>query len=275
LGVGEKGIAAVDDDVALFHEWRDLADHLIDRLSGLDHHLRFARFLERANEFFDRASRPNVFSLGACSREFVGNFGCAIKNGDRESFGFHVENEVLSHNGQADESNIALIRAHFSVSFLSKPQELQSKGRLKDMANSVCEILLTESALQAPGQNGDSSAGAIIDFLGVVRKLETGREIAGIDYEAHIKMAEHQLRLIANAAIGKFELQRVVLHHRIGFVPAGEASLFLRVSASHRAAAFNASKWIVDELKKKVPIWKKPKYKTASHIRESETVTAI
>jgi len=55
-------------------------------------------------------------------------------------------------------------------------------------------------------------------------------------------------------------LNQVLLHHRVGFVRTGEASLFLRVSAQHRAAAFEASKWIVDELKKKVPIWKKPAF---------------
>jgi molybdopterin synthase catalytic subunit len=141
------------------------------------------------------------------------------------------------------------------------------------MANSVCEILVTELALQAPEQDASADAGAVVDFFGVVRKLEDGREIAGIDYESHRKMAEHQLRLIANAAVEKFQLRQVMLYHRIGFVPAGEASLFLRVGASHRAAAFDASEWIVDELKKKVPIWKKPKFEAASHIPESETVT--
>ena len=146
--------------------------------------------------------------------------------------------------------------------FLPSRKSPQSKGRFKVMANSVCEILVTESALQVPEQNRDFSAGAIVDFFGVVRKLEDGREIAGIDYEAHVEMAQHQLRLIANTGIERFELKWVLLHHRIGFVPTGEASLFLRVSASHREAAFDASKWIVDELKKKVPIWKKPKYKT-------------
>ncbi len=128
------------------------------------------------------------------------------------------------------------------------------------MANAVCEILVTESALQAPDQNISAEAGAVVDFFGVVRKLEDGREIQGIDYEAHVKMADHQLRLIANAAAEKFQLKQVVLHHRFGFVGAGEASLFLRVSAPRRTAAFEASKWIVDELKKKVPIWKKPKF---------------
>jgi molybdopterin synthase catalytic subunit len=142
------------------------------------------------------------------------------------------------------------------------------------MANSVCEVLVTESALQPPDHDSDFAAGAVIDFSGVVRKLEDGREIEGIDYESHKKMAEHQMRLIAEAAIEKFQLKEVVLHHRVGFVQAGEASLFLRVSAPHRGPAFEASKWIVDELKKKVTIWKKPRIKTANHIQKGETVTA-
>src|SRR5438045_70388 len=126
------------------------------------------------------------------------------------------------------------------------------------MANSVCEVLVTESALQTPEWDADVSAGALVDFVGVVRKLEDDREIEGIEYESHLKMAEYQLRLIAEAASKKFQLKQVVVHHRIGFVPAGQASLFLRVSAPHRAAAFEGSKWIVDELKQKVPIWKRP-----------------
>jgi len=136
------------------------------------------------------------------------------------------------------------------------------------MANSVSQVLLTEARLDAPTEDvrhGESvhwridlGAGAVVDFWGVVRELEDGRKIEGIDYEAHEAMAEHQMKVIADAAAETFGLSQVVLHHRVGFVPTGEASLFLRVSAQHRAAAFEASKWIVDELKKKVPIWKKP-----------------
>ena len=128
------------------------------------------------------------------------------------------------------------------------------------MANSVCEVLVTESALHAAERDNAVDAGAIVDFFGVVRNLEGDREVEGIQYEAHVAMAEHQLRLIAGGGGEKFHLKKVVLHHRIGFVAAGEASLFLRVTAPHRAAAFDGSKWIVDELKRKVPIWKKPVY---------------
>ena len=127
------------------------------------------------------------------------------------------------------------------------------------MANFVCEVLLTEGPLEAPPKNHHGDSGATVDFWGVVRRLEDGREIEGIDYEGHPEMAEHQLRQIAEQAVEKFRLQRVIVYHRIGFIAVGEPSLFLRVATPHRSEAFRASQWIVDELKKKVPIWKKPR----------------
>ena len=128
----------------------------------------------------------------------------------------------------------------------------------KRMANSVCEIFLTEAPLKSPKRNA-TDVGALVDFWGVVRKLEDGREIEGIEYEAHREMAEHQLRLIAEQAAENFRLQVVLIHHRVGFIAVGEPSLFLRVTSLHREEAFRASQWIVNELKKKVPIWKKPR----------------
>ena len=131
------------------------------------------------------------------------------------------------------------------------------------MANSVCDVLLTQMRLRnaaATTEDVDLSAGAIVDFWGVVRELEDEREIEGIDYEAHGAMAEHQLSIIAKEAAARFELRRVVIRHRVGFVEVGEASLFVQVTAAHRTAAFEASKWIVDELKRKVPIWKHPRF---------------
>ena len=127
------------------------------------------------------------------------------------------------------------------------------------MANVVCEILVTEAPLVAAGRSA-AGAGAFVDFWGVVRPIENGCEIEGIDYDAHHEMAEHQLKRIAEQAAERFELKRVIIHHRTGFVAVGEASLFLRVASSHRRAGFEASQWIVDELKKKVPIWKQPAF---------------
>jgi molybdopterin synthase catalytic subunit len=128
------------------------------------------------------------------------------------------------------------------------------------MANPGCKVSLTKAPLKAPENDIDPAAGAVVVFWGVVRELENGRKIEGIDYEAHQVMAEHQLQLVAEAATEGFQLKKVTIHHRVGFVRAGEPSLFLQVWAQHRAAAFESSKWIVDELKRKVPIWKRPKY---------------
>ena len=71
-------------------------------------------------------------------------------------------------------------------------------------------------------------------------------------------MARHQMEILAAEAREKFVLEAVSLQHRIGFIAAGEASLFLRCSSRHRAAAFAGSEWIIVELKKRVPIWKRP-----------------
>ena len=129
------------------------------------------------------------------------------------------------------------------------------------MANPVCEVLLTDAQLKAPQDDLDLSVGAVVDFWGIVRTAEDGGEIDGIKYETHQAMAEHQLSRIAQQTIEKFKIELIVIHHRTGFIAAGEASLFIRVASRHRAEGFQASQWAVDELKRKVPIWKRPKFK--------------
>ena len=141
------------------------------------------------------------------------------------------------------------------------------------MANVVCEISLTEAPL--PARTSDvAAAGAVVDFWGVVRPIEDGREIEGIEYDAHCEMAKHQLKRIAEQAAERFGLRLVIVHHRIGFIAIGEASLFLRVASSHRNESFRASQWIVEELKKKVPIWKRPRFKLANrHVSRTQAAT--
>jgi molybdopterin synthase catalytic subunit len=134
------------------------------------------------------------------------------------------------------------------------------------MANVVSEISVTQTPLVGGVQGSDiAGAGAIVDFWGVVRLIEDGRQIEGIDYEAHREMAERQLKRIAEQAAERFGLKLIILRHRIGFIPVGEPSLFLRVATPHRDQGFLASQWIVDELKKRVPIWKRPRFKLDNH----------
>ncbi|HEY0369060.1 MAG TPA: molybdenum cofactor biosynthesis protein MoaE [Chthoniobacterales bacterium] len=122
------------------------------------------------------------------------------------------------------------------------------------------DVSLLDQPIPAAPQSFADEAGGIVDFWGVVRGVEAGRAICGIEYEAHRSMAEHQLRAIADEAAREFALEELILRHRIGFVAVGEASLFLRVGSRHRAAAFQASAWIVDELKKRATIWKHPRF---------------
>jgi len=142
------------------------------------------------------------------------------------------------------------------------------------MANYLCEIALVEGPLALDSPFDTPGAGAIVNFLGNVRPLENGASIAGLEYEAHREMAEHQLRTVAQEAAKRFDLLAIRLHHRVGYVPRGETSLFLRVGAAHRGAAFAAGQWIVDELKQRVPIWKTPIFDNVSAAAEKRGVTA-
>jgi molybdopterin synthase catalytic subunit len=129
------------------------------------------------------------------------------------------------------------------------------------MANSVCAVSITEEPLELSASPEDLEAGAVVVFWGNVRALENGRVITGIDYEAHRTMAEYQMRLIAESAARKFEVREIFLRHRVGFVAAGAPSVVVRVASGHRGEAFRASEWIMDELKRVVPIWKRPVFK--------------
>jgi molybdopterin synthase catalytic subunit len=134
----------------------------------------------------------------------------------------------------------------------------------KRMAISVCEVSITETPLDLPAANHDPEAGAVVVFWGAVRLIEDGREISGIEYEAHREMAEHQMRLVAESAAKKFDdVREIFVRHRIGFVAAGEPSVVVRVTSGHRGAGFRASELIMDELKRVVPIWKRPVFKEA------------
>jgi molybdopterin synthase catalytic subunit len=126
-----------------------------------------------------------------------------------------------------------------------------------------CEIRITREPLNAARLNFSRNEGAVVDFFGVVRTIENDRVIDGIEYEAFEAMAERQLVLIAEEARDRYRLALVIIHHRIGYVRAGEASLFVRVTARHRRAAFEGSCQIIERLKQTVPIWKHPVYANA------------
>ena len=98
--------------------------------------------------------------------------------------------------------------------------------------------------------------GAELVFHGVVRDTEGGRPITALYYEHYAGMAEQELHTIAAAAAERFDLDDLLCVHRVGEVPAGEASLRVVMRARHRAATLEAMAWFIQQLKTDVPIWK-------------------
>jgi len=103
-------------------------------------------------------------------------------------------------------------------------------------------------------------AGAIATFTGTTRVHSRGRTVTHLDYEAYEGMAEKVMEEIAEALRARYELTAIAIHHRIGRVMIGETSVVIAVSAPHRQDALAACKDAIDELKERVPLWKKEVY---------------
>ncbi len=104
----------------------------------------------------------------------------------------------------------------------------------------------------------DGEEGAEASFLGVVRATEDGRRIRGIEYSAYEAMAREMLGQLHSRAFAELGAHRVYVHHRIGFVAAGEPSVIIQVRAKHSSAAFELCQWYLREIKTRTPIWKQP-----------------
>jgi len=104
--------------------------------------------------------------------------------------------------------------------------------------------------------------GAIVTFLGVVRVMGDGdRPVDGLAYEAYPAMALPEMRAIGAEASTRFGEARVAIAHRVGDLGLGEVSVAIAVASKHRAVAFDACEYVIDELKQRVPIWKKENYR--------------
>lgn len=104
------------------------------------------------------------------------------------------------------------------------------------------------------------SDGAVLLFWGVVRNENDGREVSGLEYEAYAAMAEAKLREIVGEAAERWSVGEIVVVHRVGKLDVGEASVGIAVAAPHRGEVYEASRYVIEELKRRVPIWKREHY---------------
>ncbi len=102
--------------------------------------------------------------------------------------------------------------------------------------------------------------GAVILFLGAVRQVNDGRAVTGIDYAAYEGMALRELRAIVEEGAATFDTADVVVEHRLGELQVEEISVGIAVGHPHRDAAYELSRWVIEELKRRVPIWKREHY---------------
>lgn len=124
------------------------------------------------------------------------------------------------------------------------------------------DLTITESPIVeadlVSGRELSDKAGAVVSFLGIVRGTEGTQSISALDYECFKPMAEHQFNLLFDELEKRGPIESVRLIHRTGEVKVSEPSLWVEIVAPHRGEAFAACQWLIDEMKRVVPIWKKP-----------------
>jgi molybdopterin synthase catalytic subunit len=115
-----------------------------------------------------------------------------------------------------------------------------------------------------------SDCGATVTLDGYVRQFTKGRETLYLIYEAYEEMALKEMKKLIDAAREEFEISHAGIVHRLGRLDIGETSVVISVAAPHRKAAFEACEWLIRELKRTVPIWKKEVYADGEHWVEGE-----
>lgn len=116
--------------------------------------------------------------------------------------------------------------------------------------------------------------GAVVIFEGVVRNQTRGRRTLYLEYEAYAEMALQRMALLAEQALQKFQIRDAALVHRLGRLEVGETSVMIAVASAHRAAAFEACRWLIDTLKQTVPIWKKEHFEDGAVWADGEPFPA-
>lgn len=100
-------------------------------------------------------------------------------------------------------------------------------------------------------------SGGIDVFVGTVRNNTRGKPVVRLEFEAYESMALRELQQIADTVMQRWPVQQLLIHHRVGVLAVGEVPVLIAVAAAHRAAAFEACRYVIDTLKETVPIWKK------------------
>lgn len=210
--------------------------------------LFFGMLKDLAARASDSLTLPEDATLG----DVLQHYEQAIPRDLRASLAMSVNQEYAAPDARLrDGDEVALLPP---VSGGSTEQPTGTTGGRSTHAAIVSGTIDTASLLKAIKQPED---GATVVFEGIVRDHTRGRRTLYLDYEAYEEMALKQMEQLAERALMDFKIRDVAIVHRLGRLEIGETSVLLVVASAHRAAAFEACRWLIDTFKCTVPIWKK------------------
>jgi len=184
--------------------------------------------------------------------------------------GARVEELLAGLKGRLPEGAVRSIAVSVNAEYASADHLLHEgdevgllppvSGGTRHGAGNGVYTALTREAIDAKGlveQAKRPEDGGVVVFDGIVRDNSRGRRTLYLDYEAYEEMAERELQKLAVEARARFGVRGVTIVHRLGRLEIGETSVLIVVASGHRAEAFEACRWLIDTLKKQVPVWKK------------------
>ena len=208
----------------------------------------FAVLRERARHAELQRDFPDGATVGEVWRALVEEFP-GLRS-DRDAVAFAVNEEYVEADFQPRDSDEVAFIPPVSGGSDREEREMPWVGSIA-IGREPIDIAALEASV------ADRGAGGAVTFVGSTRRENAGRIVTRLEYEAYEPMALHEMRKIAEEAGRRFTITRIAIHHRIGVVEIGEASVAIAVSAPHRGGAFDACRFAIDRLKQVVPIWKK------------------
>lgn len=214
-------------------------------------------FFGMLKEFAGKSSEELEMPEGAVVRELLARYAGASSQikAAMASMAVAVNQEYAGLDTTLKDGDEIALLPPVSGGSADGPLPRQPAARQRHQQVSIVRDRIDTTAVLERVKQGED--GAAVVFEGVVRNHTRGRRTLYLDYEAYEEMALRQMDDLAGKAIEDFKVRDVALVHRLGRLEIGETSVLIVVASAHRAAAFDACRWLIDTLKRTVPIWKK------------------
>jgi MoaE-MoaD fusion protein len=190
---------------------------------------------------------------GSVVRDVLAHYEATIPR-LRDSFGsvaLAVNQQYSGPDAQLDANDEIALLPPVSGGAVESASSQSTKSRYARITRDPIDSHATLNAIKQPED------GAAVVFEGVVRNQTRGRKTMYLEYEAYEEMALQQMESLASEALRTFSVRDIAIVHRLGHLEIGEVSVLIVVASAHRGPAFDACRWLIDTLKRKVPIWKK------------------